>query len=473
MAAVGMAVAVSAWPAMAQFVEPDVRVLSVLEGTQVGDNFGWVGAALPDIDGDGVADFVIPAIGYEGVGRATVYSGRTQAVLNDVVGTGPAPFFGYSVSDAGDVDKDGVSDYIVGGGQVKVFSGRDHRLLYDFSTAGFGAAVSAAGDIDGDGHADVAVGVAFVDAGRVTVFSGRDGQVLWFRDGAVAGDRFGSALGLVGDVNKDGVPDLSVGAFGAGPFGGGLAFVVSGVDGSTIHQLEPVDAAEALVFGQFFASGASDVDGDGVPDVFVGDYAEGQGVRAGTGRAYIFSGFTGELLHVFTGFRPGDGLGPGRGIPDVNGDGHGDVIVAAYLNSDASTTAGAAYIFSGRSGALLRTMTATLAGDNFGVDALSLGDINDDRIPDFLVTAVGRSFAGTDTGRAYLIAGRRLPCVADVTGNRVVNRADFRRIRRAFGQSKQRFDLNGDGTVDVQDLIVARLDRGKCPPGVPKKRRRY
>ncbi|MEM7676558.1 MAG: FG-GAP-like repeat-containing protein, partial [Myxococcota bacterium] len=327
------------------------------------------------------------------------------------------------------------------------------------------------GDVDGDGYADVAVGVAFVDAGRVTVFSGRDGQVLWARDGTATGDRFGSALGLVGDVNKDGIADLAVGAFGAGPFGGGLAFVVSGRDGRTIHQLEPVDPAEALVFGQFFASGAGDVDGDGIADVFVGDYAEGQGVRAATGRAYIFSGFTGELIHVFTGFRPGDGLGPGRGIPDVNGDGHNDIIVAAYLNSDAATTAGAAYLFSGRSGALMRTITATLAGDNFGVDALTLGDINHDAIPDFLVTAVGLSFAGTDTGRAYLIAGHRLPCVADVTGNRVVNGADFIRIRRAFGQSDRRFDLNGDGNVDMQDLVVAHRDRGRCPPGVPKKRR--
>ncbi len=457
------AVGAPAW-ASAQFVEPDVKVIRLFEGDQIGDIFGWVAADIPDLDGDGVRDLIIPAISQDGgTGRVTVYSGRTGDVLNEI--GGGTSLLGYSVAAAGDVNKDGTGDYIVGGLPVQVFSGRDHSLLYDLtSVSGFGASVSAAGDVDHDGYDDVAVGVAFEGSGRVVVFSGRDGSLLWRRDGAADGDRFGSALGLVGDVNGDGTDDLSIGAFGAG-----LAFVVSGLDGATIHQLEPIDPAEAVVFGRFFASGAGDVDGDHVPDVFVGDYFEGTGEREGTGRSYIFSGKTGDLVNVFTGFNPGDGMGPGRGIPDVNGDGHNDVIVAAYLNSDGATQAGATYLFSGRSGALLRTITATLAGDNFGVDALSLGDVNGDCIPDYLVTAVGLSFAGTDNGRAYLIAGHTLPCPADITGNGRVNRFDFRRIRRAFGQTGGAEDVNGDGIVDMRDLAAAKLDRGRCPAGVPLK----
>ncbi len=462
-------------PAAAQFVEEDVRVLRQLEGEQVGDYFGWVGASIPDLDGDHVHEVLIPAIAYSGFsGRATLYSGATGAVINDIIGS-PGQALGYSVAYAGDVNGDGVADYVIGGGAVRVYSGKDHSVIFDVSaTTGFGSSVSGAGDVNHDGHDDIIVGSqtnssAFSGAGRVFAFSGLDGSVLWTQDGAGEGHRFGSALGLVGDVNDDGIVDLSIGAAGAGPSGGGEAYVVNGHDGSTIHRLEPIDPAEASVFGEFFASGAGDVDGDRVPDVFVGDYAEGVDARAGTGRAYIFSGRTGDLVHVFTGFSPGDGLGPGRGIADVNGDRYNDVIVAAYLNSSGAPQAGAAYIFSGRSGALLRRITADVGGDFFGVDALSVGDVNGDRIPDFLVTAVGRSFAGVDVGRAYLIEGTRLPCPADLNGNRFVGPFDILRIRKAFGQNGGPADLNGDGVVDVQDFVVGVRDLGRCPRGVPRR----
>ena len=113
-----------------QLAEPGAVVLSLLEGDQVEDYYGWVAANLPDVDGDGVDDVIIPAIGYDnGAGRVTVYSGATRAVLADIVGV-PGTLYGYSVGEAGDVDADGVPDYIVGGGRVEVFSGATHHLLW-------------------------------------------------------------------------------------------------------------------------------------------------------------------------------------------------------------------------------------------------------------------------------------------------------------------------------------------------------
>ena len=455
-------------PGQAQFVEPDVVTLELFEGDQVADTFGWVATAIDDLNGDGVAELLIPAIGRDNsAGRVTVYSGSDGAVLHQLDG-GAGELLGYALGNAGDVDGDETGDYIVGGARVLVLSGATHEELLDLTpTTGFGHAVAGAGDIDDDGYADLLVGSQAADAftGAAYLISGKDGDVIWSRSGAAEGELFGSAVGSLGDVNGDGVSDVVVGAFGGGPNAGGVAYVLDGSDGSNLHLLQPEDPASASVFGQFFASGAGDVDGDGIGDVFVGDYFEGLGAEIGTGRAYIFSGKSGRRLHVFDGFEPGEGLGPGRGVPDVNGDGHGDVIVAGYTNSEGASFAGKAYLFSGRSGALLRTMTATLANDNFGVDALSVGDTNGDGLDDFLVTAVGLSFAGLDHGRAYLIAGTVLPCVADLNGDGRVNFTDMTRLWREFGKTESPADLNGDRIVDFDDARVLLADTGVCPAG--------
>lgn len=464
------ALVLGASPARAQFVEPDARTLRAYEGVEAGDWFGWVGANLGDLDGDGVDDLAIPAPAEDGFeGSVTVFSGADGTPLHRIEG-GFA--LGYSVSSAGDVDADGVPDYIVGGGRVAVFSGADHGVLLELTaTTGFGDSVSGAGDLDGDGHDDVVVGSQFdatasPAAGRVFALSGADGSVLWTREGAGEGHTFGSGIGDLGDVTHDGVPEVVVGAAGAGEFGGGLAYVLDGRDGSIVHELPPVAPAKAVRFGEFFASGAGDVDGDRIPDVFVGDYA----YDAFRGAAFVYSGRTGARIHYFPGIDPGDGMGPGRGVGDVNGDRYADLLVGAYLDSDGGPDAGKAYLYSGRSGALLRTITATVESDNFGVDALGAGDVDGDGLPDYLVTAVGLSFAGLEPGRAYVINGTVLPCPSDVTGDGKVTFRDFLYVRGARGTSDPRADLDGDRVVDDEDLDIVFLDRGRCPAGVPDAR---
>src|SRR6185503_12024498 len=93
---------------------------------------------------------------------------------------------------------------------------------------GFGTSLAAVGDVDRDGESDLAVGAEGDDGG------GLDTGAVWllFRDstGAVQGeleigaasggfpgaleaqDNFGSGLAPLGDLDKDGVLDLAVGA---------------------------------------------------------------------------------------------------------------------------------------------------------------------------------------------------------------------------------------------------------------------
>ncbi|MFZ0545184.1 MAG: integrin alpha, partial [Candidatus Promineifilaceae bacterium] len=269
--------------------EEDANVLLTFTGEGVGDAFGWVGENLGDITGDGVNDVILSAPFHSAPGTTTsgkiyVYSGSDGALLNAFAGN-DFEQLGFSATTAGDVNNDGVPDYIAGGtgspgapqsftGRAVVFSGADHSILYDIpGTPGdrFGASVSAAGDLNGDSFDDFLVGANRAgyngaNAGRVYAFSGQDGSVLWMQDGLAAGYFLGTAAGKVGDVTGDGVPDVVVGAVGApvvGTGGGGRAFVYSGADGSLVFTLTPKPTAG--VFGLFFASGAGDVNGDGFP----------------------------------------------------------------------------------------------------------------------------------------------------------------------------------------------------------------
>ena len=406
-------------PAISQalFVEPDVTVMYSLTSGVANDNFGWAGEKIGDLDGDGAPDFAITAwsdrTNGTASGAAYVYSGATGRLIRKL--TGPSfSRFGLSVAGAGDVNRDGIPDYVIGApgavvgpapqiGRVIVFSGATHEPIVEARGRHhldiFGFDVNAAGDLNQDGYADIVVGARFYSGalaaqGSISAISGADGSTLWTAEGLRAGARLGSGVSGVDDVTGDGVPDVAAGADGDGPRGGGRAYVFSGVDGSLVQTLTP-NGSTAALFGQFFVHDAGDVDGDGTGDIYVSDYAAAKG-GVTYGQGYVFSGVTGERLRTFIG-NPGDGLGPGRGMGDVDGDGHADLLIASWINSTAAPGAGMMQIFSGKNGKVLRTMTGTQAGAALGVDALPIGDVNFDGRTDILVTGVGV---------AHVIAGR-------------------------------------------------------------------
>ncbi|MDX1686619.1 MAG: integrin alpha [Candidatus Promineifilaceae bacterium] len=412
------------------FVERQAKVRRAYQGENVFDAYGWVGANVGDLNGDGPNEYIITAPFYQAFdtqeGRAYVYSGRTGLPI--AVHTGnPGERLGFSAAAAGDVNGDGVLDYVLGApslfdpdahGRAIVYSGADHSVIHEWTgepAAFFGSAVNAAGDVNGDGYDDVVVGAEFAGstpgasfpdgAGRITVFSGADGSVLWSRDGLQDGDWLGSGAGHVADANGDGVPDVIAAARAADSFNG-RAYVYSGVDGSIIHTLAPTaPLSNSGTFGRFFARGAGDVDADGTEDVFIGDYR----ALNGDGRAYVYSGADGSVIHVFDAEASGDSIGPGRGIPDVNRDGHADVIVAGWRSSAGATEGGKVWVRSGADGSILHTATGEIEGDQLGVDALYLGDISGDGRPEYLLTAVGLDFAGEDVGHAYVTTFKTAP----------------------------------------------------------------
>jgi hypothetical protein len=390
-------------------------VLHTWNGDQANERFGFAVSELTDIDGDGVREAIVGApfhrdAGGTMAGHTDVRSGRTGALLYRFDGAAEDRH-GYAMADAGDVNGDGKADIVVGAtgvtplqcnsaprtGRVYVYSGADGSLLFtrtgEAVSDQFGAAVAGIGDVDGDRHADVLVGApchdgpAGADAGRAYVLSGRDGSVLRTHDGREAGDGLGWGTGRLGDIDRDRRGDYVVGAKDAGTGDAGRAYVYSGRRGQLRFEL--AGNAASMEFGWFFVGPAGDVDRDGRTDIYVGDFCADD--ETGTcslplGHAYVFSGRTGRLLHLFKGQTPGDGAGPGRGAGDVNRDGYDDVVVGFYSSSAGGPSAGRVVVYSGRTGRILVDHVSANAGETLGYDAVGIGDVNGDRRPDLLVS---------------------------------------------------------------------------------------
>ena len=377
-----------------EFVEDDVQVLHVLEGEAEGEQFGWAIAELADIDGDGAMELIVGAPNHdEGNGRTYVYSGATGALLYSFSGEPGGTQHGYAMADAGDVDGDGTHDIVAGapgdGGRVLVYSGASGELLHELSSEGMqgflGAAVSGAGDVDGDGFDDVIAGAPIYpsmgeDGGRVYLFSGASGQVIRSLDADAPGAKFGSAVAYLGDVDGDEVPDQLVGARDAGEGMGGRVYVYSGADGALIEPI--IEADETGVdLAWFFVAGLGDLDGDDIPEIYAGDFANAARGQA-TGRAYVYSGATHEVLYSFTCAGAGEGMGPGRRGGDIDGDGVPDVVACSYSSSIGAAAAGQLSLFSGADGSLLRTITSARENETLGFDAVTLGDVDGDGVDD-------------------------------------------------------------------------------------------
>jgi len=459
--------------AVAQCVEPGCVVLRTF--TMPAGVFGWAISEAGDVNGDGLQDLLAGAPyatnGGTNSGRAFVISttGAPTTVLHTFTGQAN-DHLGWSIADAGMVGAVAVHAIAAGApstgtsglpGRVQVFNATTGALVRTLTGAAandqFGYAVGLVGDTNADGRDDLIVGapgndVSGANAGRAYLYSGMDGSLLRTFFGAPAGSRFGSGVDGVGDVNGDGVPDVAVTAPSApGSNGPGRLYVFSGADGGVLWTADA--AAGSFAFGEFFVAGVGDVNHDLGPDVYVGDYGHG----GGAGRAYVFCGRNGSLLHQFPGL-PGEGLGPGRFAGDVNGDGFADLAIGAYTSGDGAPNAGRTYIRSGRDGSILRTITSNLANEQNGFDAFGIGDINADGRLDFAVSAA-------NANRVYVFAGTITPLSpADLNDDGVVNVADLLAVIGAWGPCIAPpaqcvtytcwADIVPTGTVNVQDLLM-------------------
>jgi hypothetical protein len=220
--------------------------------------------------------------------------------------------------------------------------------------------------VNADGYDDVVVGGYNEDggatgAGRAYVFGGGTGTLLHTLQSpnAQAGGHFGIAVSGAGDANNDGHDDVVVGARheGGGATRAGRAYIFNGNTGGLLHTLQSPNAEDDGGFG-FSVSGVGDSNGDGYDDIVVGAYDE-DGGTTGAGRAYLFSGQTGTALQIFESPSPelnGYFGWSVSGAGRADNDSYYDVVVGCYNEDGGATGAGKVHVFSGQTGSLLHTL---------------------------------------------------------------------------------------------------------------------
>jgi len=391
-------------------------------GVAAGDEFGVRATYAGDVNNDGFDDIIVGARRNDAAGsdagQAYVYSGLDGSLIWTFTGEAANSFFGMDVAAAGDVDNDGFDDVIIGAylndevgtnaGKAYVYSGQTGALIYSFTGEAaddrFGHAVSGAGDVNNDGFSDFLVGAylknvgGMADAGRAYVYSGQDGTLLYTYNGEGAGDWFGLDLSEAGDVNNDGFDDFIIGARQNDAAGenAGRAYVYSGRTGNTLYVFDGEAAGDNFGVG---VSGAGDINLDGFDDLIVGAYfSDSAGDNAG--RAYVYSGQTGTRLYILEGLAAGDEFGfEVGGGDDIDGDGYGDLVVSSFR---ASGGKGQVHVFSGQTGSHMYTFTGVASGDVYGVGASIEGDVNGDGHPDLVVGAYLNDLNGKNTGQVYV-----------------------------------------------------------------------
>jgi hypothetical protein len=440
-------------------------------------------------------------------------SGATLGIAWDAESNQVDARLGSSVSTAGDINGDGYSDvivaaflYDVGGlvdaGRVYIFLGSAEGLsdipqrILDGTLANgyFGGAVSTAGDVNRDGYDDILIGAyGYNNTGRVYLYlgsaSGIGATSVWTNDGTI-NSQFGVAVGAAGDVNGDGYGDIIVGArqYTNGQNNEGATYVFFGTVSPTTIQTTPwiVESNIADANLGCGVGGAGDVNGDGYADIIVGAF----GYNTNEGAAFVWHGSASGLPGGTTGTLANANWQAGGNTTaldfgysvstagDVNGDGYSDIIIGARGYDDGESNEGAAFVWLGSNNGVNQDVDGDASPTNTppspsaahwrvesnlinaGMGYVlvgSSGDFNGDGYSDVVIPARRYSIGGySENGRVFIWAGSATginngiySSASDVVPNWYWSANGSQNAENLGVSTGTAGDINGDGFADL------------------------
>ncbi len=462
----------------------------ILNGIAERDYSGWSLSNAGDINGDGYDDIIIGAYranpnGIRNAGESYVVFGGSDGFSPSIElsnlngdngfklsGIDADDYSGWSVSDAGDINRDGYGDIAIGA---------------------FKADLNGENNI-GESYVIYGKGSPFDHTMELSSLDGSDGFKL---NGINRGDRSGFSISSAGDINGDGYDDLLLGARGADPNNNGNAgesylvfgsnsrlnavLELSSLDGANGFKLNGVDSGDRSGYS---LSSAGDINGDGYSDIIIGAF-RADTLNNDAGESYVVFGASSGFVSVIelssldgndgfklNGIADGDQSGYAvSNAGDVNGDGYGDLLIGAWhANPNGQNNAGESYVVFGAStrfdaaidlanldGSNGFSLKGIDADDYSGISVASAGDINGDGYDDMIIGASGSDQNNTiNTGESYVVFGFNRDLVSisaielsSLDGSNGFKLSGIREGDKSGTSVAGGGDINGDGYADL------------------------
>ena len=449
-----------------------------INGSDPGDRFGWDLASAGDVNNNGINDIMIgaPGVGND-PGKVYIFYGENlideSAAGADLILTGPSDNyqFGNSVNCLGDVNGDNIDDIVVGafaGDKAYIYYGgpgmgtgsANVTIAGEATSSGFGSCAAGAGDINKDGYNDIIIGAPNYNAriGRAYIFHGGSSLSSTISaananvtiSGEALDNRFGFCLNSTGDLNADGYDDIIIGAFGYNNYQG-RAYVY------TTSPSMPSDPV-STTFTDSFESGLSKWDGNGITSWYLNgaQYYDGsQSIRASNGNEGYLTTDNIDLSGAISATLDFRFRKSGTEYPDfslfyydgtsynlineLNDDGSDNtwlhcnnisidldiyrtssfrVRFDATLGSGEDVWVDCFKIWVVQPAAANYTITGASAGDTFGYSVAGNGDLDRDGTPELVIGAPHADYNGwTDCGIVYIFLGDELSNTTAASAN--------------------------------------------------------
>ncbi|GGA43471.1 VWD domain-containing protein [Okeania sp. KiyG1] len=396
-----------------------------VNGANQGSFSGASVSNIGDFNGDQIDDFIVGALGSApndstAAGEAYVIFGTDNGLPSDLdlanlgnngivlQGIEFQGLLGSAVSEAGDVNNDGIDDLIIG------------------------AIGATANGNNNAGKAYIVFGntqlPVIIDISQLNGFNG------FIFEGIDEFDYAGLAVGGAGDINNDGIDDLFVTAPGPLSNPPSRSYIIYGSDTGFPAT---INASQFNGFNGFVitdsegeagstVNNAGDVNNDGIPDLIIGadaNFTDSYVIYGGfayPGFVELSSTINGTNGFVLTGIdvQNSDGTTV-QGVGDVNNDGIDDIMVAVSgttIVDNLPITKG--YVVFGNPSLPFQFDLSTLNGSNgfvindFSIDDIvgfsigEVGDFNLDGVDDILIGTSQADTNNINAGKGYVVFGK-------------------------------------------------------------------